>query len=86
MIAETPEHLCSQVENFLYSLGQSQSMSFILELDPDFGKFLEQECGLNLDLISKISEIAQAAASTLKQQDGIVTVDNCRRWMLNIKK
>jgi KaiC/GvpD/RAD55 family RecA-like ATPase len=77
----TPERLLSQANRFLMNLGNAQALGQILLIDPFFRRYLKEECGLNDEAVVKMSEFAEQAANSLKNEDGIVTVESMKAWL-----
>lgn len=79
----TSDTLVRQAQNFLFNLGNAQGLDMIIAIDPVFAQFMKDECGLDLELLKKVSIAAAEAASTLKSENGIVTPENCEKFLKN---
>lgn len=77
----TPEELVNQATTFLYNLGAAQSMSYILAIDSVFKDFLVTECGLDVNKVEELSQIASVISNKIKNENGIVTVENAERFL-----
>lgn len=77
----TGKTLAEQASNFLINLGKAQALEYILYRDSEFSEFLKEECRLDVDLVMKISQMAGIAANGLVREEGIVTEENCTRWL-----
>ena len=77
----TPETLVRQATDFLIIIGNAQALSVILRTDPLFEKFMADECGLDVEKVKDFSSKLNWLDLGIKDQDGIVTVDNCRKFL-----
>ncbi|HBI00985.1 MAG TPA: hypothetical protein DDY18_05110 [Flavobacterium sp.] len=77
----TPETLVEQAQMFLLNLGRAQSLDTIFTIDPLFKKFMTEECGLTEEVIFNVSIAASQAAATLTNKNGIITVENCEKFL-----
>lgn len=77
------EVLRNQTEDFLEGLARFRSYGVINKIDPLFEKFLEQECGVNLAKLNEAIGYANEVARYLTNKNGIVTNENCQKFVDN---
>lgn len=77
------EALRLQAINFLTNLGAAEGLGFIMTIDPAFAKFMKEQCGLDPEDIKNLSTAASLASSKLKNETGIVTSENCEKFLVD---
>ena len=73
-----PKILKDQVTELILIIGNIQAYPVIFNIDPMFKKFMAEEAGLDTDKL-----VSLAAGLTLKNADGIVTEENCKKFIDN---
>lgn len=80
-MSRTPDELVAQAQLFLLNIGRARGLDMIFQMDPLFKKFMIEECGLTEEAVLNVSKAAAQAASTLTDQNGIITPENCEKFL-----
>lgn len=80
-MTRSPESLMRQARTFLVNIGAASSGPLIFSIDPLFKKFMVEECGVNEETLNDMATLAGILSSNLKHHDGIVTKENCAKFL-----
>src|SRR5271166_201590 len=75
------EALVEQAAAFITNLSATSALGMIIGMDPIFKQFMVDEVGLDAAKVQELSNLAGLIARKFKNEDGIITTENCERFL-----